>query len=142
MNSSVIPRLPGIAVAKENGKASRTLASSPVVEPELSDETLMAQICEGSREALATLFRRYARMVRGVAYRVLRDTSEADDLLQDIFMVVHGKCTSFDPSRGPARFWILQMSYHRAIARRRYLQPGRLFARDRSASNREVQHSH
>jgi len=27
---------------------------------------------------------RYARIVRGVAYRVLRDTSEADDLLQDV----------------------------------------------------------
>src|SRR5689334_6308617 len=52
-----------------------------------SDEALMALICEGDKEALASLFRRYARIVRGVAYRVLRDASEADDLLQDLFML-------------------------------------------------------
>ena len=52
----------------------------------------MARVCEGDKEALASLFRRYARVVRGVAYRVLRDTSEAHDLLQDIFLLVHRLC--------------------------------------------------
>src|SRR6266403_1566474 len=68
----------------------------------LSDEALIARVCEGDKEALASLFRRYARIVRGVAYRVLRDTSEADDLLQDIFLLIHRKCATFDHSRGPA----------------------------------------
>ena len=81
----------------------------------------MSCICNGDKEALACLFRRYARIVRGVAYRVLRDTSEADDLLQDIFLLVHRLCGTFDGSKGPARFWILQMTYRRAISRRRYL---------------------
>ncbi len=39
--------------------------------PSLSDEDLMSLICAGNKEALASLFRRYARVVRGVAYRVL-----------------------------------------------------------------------
>lgn len=89
----------------------------------------MARVCEGEREALASLFRRYARVIRGVAYRVLRDTSEADDLLQDIFLLVHRKCSMFDAARGPARFWILQMTYHRAIARRRYLNSRHFYTR-------------
>jgi RNA polymerase sigma-70 factor (ECF subfamily) len=67
------------------------------------------------------LFRRFARIVRGVAYRVLQDASEADDLLQDIFLLVHRLCGTFDSSKGSARFWILQMTYRRAISRRRYL---------------------
>jgi len=110
----------------------RTLSSSAAThgtESRISDETLIAQICEGSREALADLFRRHARIVRGVAYRVLRDASEADDLLQDIFLLIHRKCSMFDPSRGPARFWILQMTYHRAIARRRYLNSRHFYTR-------------
>ena len=86
-----------------------------------TDETLLALICDGNREALASLFRRYARIVRGLAYRVLRDMSEADDLLQDIFLLVHRLCQTFDSSKGSARFWILQMTYRRAISRRRYL---------------------
>jgi RNA polymerase sigma-70 factor, ECF subfamily len=53
--------------------------------------------------------------VRGLAYRVLRDTSEADDLLQDFFILIQRKWGMFDPSRGPARFWILQMAYHCAL---------------------------
>jgi RNA polymerase sigma-70 factor (ECF subfamily) len=86
-----------------------------------SDEALMASVCKGDTEALALLFRRYARIVRGVACRVLRDASEADDLLQDIFVLVHRLCETFDSSKGSARFWILQMTYRRAISRRRYL---------------------
>lgn len=94
-----------------------------------NDERLIALICKGDREALASLFRRYARVVRGVAYRVLRDASEADDLLQDIFLLINRKCDMFDPSRGPARFWILQMTYHRALTRRRYLNSRHFYTR-------------
>jgi RNA polymerase sigma-70 factor (ECF subfamily) len=94
-----------------------------------SDEGLMASICDGDKEAMASLFRRYARIVRGVAYRVLRDASEADDLLQDIFLLIHRKCGMFDAARGPARFWILQMTYHRAIGRRRYLNSRHFYTR-------------
>ena len=89
----------------------------------------MACICQDDREALASLFRRYARVVRGVAYRVLRDASEADDLLQDIFLLIHRLCRTFDSSKGPVRFWILQMTYRRAISRRRYLTSRHFYAR-------------
>jgi RNA polymerase sigma-70 factor (ECF subfamily) len=91
------------------------------IESDPSDETLISRIVEGNREALGVLFRRHARIVRGVAYRVLRDPSEADDLLQDVFLLIHRLSGTFDPSKGPARFWILQMTYRRAISRRRYL---------------------
>lgn len=86
-----------------------------------SDDVLLSLIREDDGDALSLLFRRYARIIRGVAYKVLKDTSEADELLQDVFLLVHRLCGSFDSSRGSARFWILQMTYRRAISRRRYL---------------------
>jgi RNA polymerase sigma-70 factor (ECF subfamily) len=86
-----------------------------------TDEGLIRRVCQGDAQALGTLFHRYCRTVRGVAYRVLQDTAEADDLLQDIFLLVHRLCGTFDSSKGSARFWILQMTYRRAISRRRYL---------------------
>jgi RNA polymerase sigma-70 factor (ECF subfamily) len=104
-------------------------AASIAVNSETLDETLIIQICEGSREALAILFRRYARLVRGVSFRVLRDASEADDLVQDIFLLLHRNCHTFDRSKGPARSWILQMAYHRAISRRRYLTSRHFYTR-------------
>jgi RNA polymerase sigma-70 factor, ECF subfamily len=96
---------------------------------EVDDEALLAKISAGSREALAILFRRYAQVVRRVAYRVLRDASEADDLLQDIFLLIYRLCGTFDDTKGSGRFWILQLTYRRAISRRRYLTSRHFYTR-------------
>jgi RNA polymerase sigma-70 factor (ECF subfamily) len=129
VNSSVTIRMPGFAVPAKDGQPAEVLAAAPVLEPALSDEGLMAQICDGSREALAILFRRYARLVRTVAMRILRDDSEADDLLQDVFLFVHRNCALFDSSKAAPRSWIVQMTYHRAIDRRRYLNSRHFYTR-------------
>ena len=125
MNGSITIRLPKLGMAEQQ----ETTLKPHVSETCLADEVLMAEVCLGSREAFAQLFRRYAHVVRGVAYRVLRDTSEADDLLQDIFILVHRLCRTFDGSKSPARFWILQMTYRRAISRRRYLTSRHFYTR-------------
>ena len=129
MNASATVRFPRLTVPAEHDPGSGPTNVQVDSRAELSDEVLLEQISNGSREALSVLFKRYARVIRGVAYRVLRDTSEADDLLQDVFILLHHKCSMFDASRGPARFWILQMTYHRAIARRRYLTSRHFYTR-------------
>jgi len=128
MNSSVTMRLPGFAVPADE-RQTAGVPTVTVADSGISDEALMSQICDGGRDALAILFRRYARFVRGAAYRVLRDASEADDLLQDIFLLIHRLCKTFDSSKGPARSWILQMTYRRAISRRRYLTSRQFYTR-------------
>jgi RNA polymerase sigma-70 factor (ECF subfamily) len=121
MNASATVRFPRLGVTAEHSQASE-LANLQIGEPpELPDELLLEQVSDGSSEALSLLFKKYARIVRGVAYKVLRDPSEADDLLQDIFLLVRRLCPNFDSSKGSGRFWILQMTYRRAISRRRYL---------------------
>ena len=129
MNSSATIRLAGFAAPTEDHQPSAVPAEALVIESQVSDDVLMAQICQGGREALAILFRRYSHLVREVAYRVLRDASEADDLLQDVFLLVHRLCKTFDGSRSPAKFWILQMAYRRAISRRRYLTSRHFYTR-------------
>jgi RNA polymerase sigma-70 factor, ECF subfamily len=94
---------------------------------ELSDEHLMQQICDGRQDALGLLFRRHAGTVRGIAYRILQDPFEADDLLQDTFIRIHGRCNTFDASKGPVRFWIFRIAYNLAISRRRYLISRRFY---------------
>lgn len=129
MNSTFTIRLPGLAMPWGNGKTSAAPAANPVLEAAVSDEALMASICDGDKTALGLLYRRYARPVRGVVYRVLRDTSEADDMVQEIFLLIHRECKTFDRCKGPARFWILQMAYRRAISRRRYLTSRHFYTR-------------
>lgn len=87
----------------------------------ISDEEQLRQVRAGDKEALGTLFRRYARMVRAVARRILHDASEADDLVQEVFLFVFRKAALFDPTRGSVRSWLVQVTWHRAIDRRRFL---------------------
>jgi RNA polymerase sigma-70 factor, ECF subfamily len=122
-------RLTTLAISKERDERSLSNGFQQGIEPEISDEALMTRTCDGSREALATLFRRYARLVRTVAMRILRDDSEADDLLQDVFLFVHRNCSVFDSSKALVRSWIVQMTYHRAIDRRRYLNSRHFYTR-------------
>jgi RNA polymerase sigma-70 factor (ECF subfamily) len=98
-------------------------AGSPkrVADSESSDESLIEAISRGEGEALSPLFRRYASLVRIVAERILRDSAEAEDLLQEVFLFVFRRAALFDPSRGSARSWLVQVTYHRAFDRRRHL---------------------
>jgi RNA polymerase sigma-70 factor (ECF subfamily) len=88
---------------------------------EISDETLLEQVRQGTKEALAILFRRHARAVRNVTYRILRNEAEADDLVQDVFIFILRKAALFNASHSTARSWIIQVAYHRAFDRRRHL---------------------
>ena len=129
MEASATIRFPALAALNEDRKIPRAQAEHVIAEADLPDEILVAQVCEGSREALAILFRRYARLVHTIANRILRDSAEADDLLQEVFLFVHHKCVAFDASKSSARSWIVQMTYHRAIDRRRYLQSRHFYTR-------------
>lgn len=86
-----------------------------------TDEMLLERVSRADREALGLLFRRHARMVRVLAERILRDAGEAEDLVQEIFLFVFRRAALFDQGKGSARSWLVQVTYHRAIDRRRQL---------------------
>ena len=86
-----------------------------------TDEELLCRAGLGSKDALALLFRRYRRTVLNVAARILRDASEAEDLCQEVFLLLFEKAKLFDASKGTAASWIVQIAYHRAMNKRQYL---------------------
>jgi RNA polymerase sigma-70 factor, ECF subfamily len=122
MNASLTVRLPRLSSAANGEPASPDIR-------EVADEELMVRLCQGDRDALSILFRRYARLVRGIAFRILQDQAEADDLSQDLFLFVYRKAGRFDGSKCAARSWIVQMTYHRALDRRRYLHSRHFYTR-------------
>lgn len=118
--------MPSSATASVGASSSSDRYSVESIE--IPDEVLMARVGDGEKEALGCLFHRYARLVRAVGYKILRDDSEADDLLQDVFLFIHQKGAVFDSSKSSARSWIVQMAYQRAIDRRRYLDSRHFYA--------------
>jgi len=88
---------------------------------EKPDGDLLVQVSKGNKEALSVLFRKHAPAVHSVARRILKDNSEAEDLVQEVFLFIYQKAQNFDPAKASASSWIIQMAYHRAIDRRRHL---------------------
>src|SRR5687768_11157727 len=56
---------------------------SPVPE---DDATLVARAAAGDERAFTAIYRRYARYVAGVAFRLMGDESELDDVVQETFV--------------------------------------------------------
>ena len=108
--------------------------------PNLSDEDVMEQLCQGHPEALPTLFDRFYQLVLKIALRILRDPGEAEDLMQDVFFEIYNKAAQFDPARGSTKTWILQYAYHRSLNRRQYLALRNFYDRQQ-ITEREVSES-
>ena len=122
VSSSASSRLLGLRLPpKPEGSAAR-IAYTQSCSSDCDDEALIARLQTGDRDALALLFRRYAHPVRNVGQRILRDKTEADDLVQEVFLYIHRKSTLFDSARGSARSWIIQVAYTQALLRRRELK--------------------
>jgi len=116
-------RFPTLPLSKEKEAAQPIYKDTSAVRPtqEPSDEALIAQICADDPDALGLLFDRYARLVWTIARRILQNNEEADDLLQDLFLLVRRRASVFDPTKGSVRSLLVQMCYQRAFSRRRDL---------------------
>ena len=137
MSSFSTIRLSPVPLATEKvtrPDVSHANSQSPIDVP---DETLLVRIASGEQESLAQLFRRYARPVFSVGRRVLRDSAEAEDLVQEVFLYVHRKSQMFDRSKGSARSWIFQVTYTQALIRRRALKSQGFYASETTATPRE-----
>jgi RNA polymerase sigma factor (sigma-70 family) len=80
-----------------------------------TDEELLAVVAQGDEPALAELYDRYDRVAYGLALRIVRDPSLAQDAVQDAFLAVWRTAASFDPRRGKASTWVLTLVHRRAV---------------------------
>jgi RNA polymerase sigma-70 factor, ECF subfamily len=92
-----------------------------VVAPGQSDEDAIVRLQARDSNALNLLFDRYARLVLSIALRILRDYGESEEVVQDVFFYVYQKASLFEPSRGSAKSWIVQIAFHRALDRKAHL---------------------
>src|SRR6266481_4857731 len=90
-----------------------------------TDEELIAAVRANDSTALETLFDRFSRLFMGIGLRILGDYGEAEDLVQEVFVYLHQKAALYDPEKGPANKWIVQVAYHRALYRGRQIWTGK-----------------
>ena len=121
MSSFPAARLPALRLRKDRAVADPLYKHSIAPTEEVSDEALLARMCEDDKEALGLLFRRYAQLVHSIGKRILHDSAEAEDFVQELFLHLFRKAHLYDSSKGPARGWIVQTSYYQALRRRVHL---------------------
>ena len=76
---------------------------------------LLEQLAFGDEAALSQLYDLFSADVFGVAVRILRDRSLAEDATQETFLSVWRNAASFTPKRGSVRTWILVIARRRSI---------------------------
>lgn len=83
-------------------------------EDRISDETLVEQLAQQDVEALAALYDRYAQTVHAVAVSVI-GPAEAEDLVQEVFLLLWRKAEQFDPERGSFKSWFMRTVRNHAV---------------------------
>ena len=82
---------------------------------ELDDERLMCRIQRGDLEAFEVLFDRYSGLVLRVGARLFRDATDAEDLVQEVFLYLFRRSYVFDSIKGSVKSWLIQVTYSRAF---------------------------
>ncbi len=80
-----------------------------------ADALLLDRVRENDQNAMAAIFDRYAGMVYSVALRVLKDTGDAEDVMQEIFFQLWKKPGLYAQERGSLGAWLLVVARNRAI---------------------------
>jgi RNA polymerase sigma-70 factor, ECF subfamily len=95
-----------------------------------ADAEFVADLKAGDSANLDLLFQRYSRLVLAIAYRVLGDPVEAEEVLQEVFFYIYRKSHLFDPSRGSMKAWVIQIAFSRALDRKLCLARRACYPRD------------
>jgi RNA polymerase sigma-70 factor, ECF subfamily len=96
-------------------RASRE-AAGPQDDP---DVDLVRRIAGGCGDALGVFYDRYSSLVWGLLRRMLGESGEAEEVLQEAFLQVWRDADRFDPERASPRGWLLLIARSRALDRLR-----------------------
>ena len=82
---------------------------------DLRDDQLITLISNGEKEALEVFYNRHAPSALSLARYMLRDTTLAEEVTQDIFVNLWLKASSYNPQRGKPKSWFMSIAHHRII---------------------------
>ena len=79
----------------------------------------LGRVASGNESALAEVYESTAAKLFGICLRILGNRSDAEDVLQEVYLNVWSKAGSFDPERASPITWLAALARNRAIDRLR-----------------------
>jgi RNA polymerase sigma-70 factor, ECF subfamily len=73
----------------------------------------------GDQEAFASLFEQYKNLVYKTAYLILGNKEEAEDALQEVFVLVHRSLSRFDMRKGAFSTWLYRITFNYCLNQHR-----------------------
>ena len=113
------------ADAVEKMTRNSHLQPAPTAAATEADIAVLRRLAAGDREAVAELYDRHAARVMGLAYRIVRNSSDAEDVVQEVFSQAWRTAPNYQAARGTVAGWLLMMARTRAIDRLRTRQTRR-----------------
>jgi RNA polymerase sigma-70 factor (ECF subfamily) len=97
----------------------RPTAAAAAKRARSEEARLVRRIGAGEPEALSELYDRYSGMLLALARRVLHDSSDAEEVLQEVFLQVWNQAGRYDPARSSVSTWLVLITRSRSIDRLR-----------------------
>lgn len=87
------------------------------VRQDASDEELISAISLGAEWAIESLYQRYHHYAYSLAYRILHESTGAEDIVQEVFLSVWRKAASYQKQQGSVFGWLQAIVRNRAVDR-------------------------
>lgn len=80
-----------------------------------SDRSLIARVAQGDERAIAALYDQYGRVLYAVAYRIVGQGADAEEIVIEAFTQAWRDARSFDAERGSVAGWLTMIARSRAL---------------------------
>jgi RNA polymerase sigma-70 factor, ECF subfamily len=85
----------------------------------VSDDRMLDLLSRAEPEGIEMLYDRYSGLAYTLAFRVLNDAGAAEDVVQEAFLSVWRRASTYRSDRGSLRTWVCSIVHHRALDRLR-----------------------
>jgi len=83
------------------------------------DISILTRVVGRDERAIGELYDRHHRLLFALILRILRDRSEAEEILQEVFLQVWNRAETYNVALGSPAGWLVRIARNRAIDRLR-----------------------
>lgn len=80
-----------------------------------ADRQLVDRMAAGDEPALTALYDRYGAVLYALAYRILREPADAEEVIMETFAQAWREAGRYEPGRGSVPAWLTMMTRSRAL---------------------------